>query len=70
MSLPVIFTRDTGVRVIVNWDSVAFISREGEDDTKGSTIHFNVPPNGESNFLGIREGLGAIERALQTATRA
>jgi hypothetical protein len=70
MSIPVIFTRDTGVRVIVNWDSVAFISPEGEDETRGSIVHFNAPQDGESNFLEIREGLGAIERLLQSATRA
>jgi hypothetical protein len=70
VSLPVIFTRKTGERVIVNWDAVTYIAPAEEDETKGSVIHFNSRPDREGTALGVLEGLEAIERRLQSATRA
>jgi hypothetical protein len=70
MSLPVIFTKENGERVIVNWDAIAYIAPATEYENEGSIIHFNAPPSDTALVLGIREGLEAIERRLQSATRA
>jgi hypothetical protein len=70
MSLPVIFTRASGDRVIVNWDAVTYIVPAEEDETKGSIIHFNTADPSNETQLGVCEGLEAIERRLQSATRA
>ncbi len=70
MSLPVIFTQENGERVLVNWDAVAFIAPAADDESKGSVIHFNAPPSGGAAALDVQEGLTAIERQLQSATRA
>ncbi len=70
MSLPVIFTRETGERVIVNWDAVSYIAPSEDDETKGSIIHFRTLKGDEGTALGVRECLESIERRLQSVTRA
>jgi hypothetical protein len=70
LSLPVMFTQDNGDRVLINWDSVAYVSPAGDDESKGSVIHFSALAIDGATALGVREGLEAIERRLQTATRA
>jgi hypothetical protein len=70
VSLPVIFMRESGERVIVNWDAVTFIVPADEDETKGSIIHFSSAQAGGETQIGVREALEAIERRLQSATRA
>ncbi|HTE86350.1 MAG TPA: hypothetical protein VK821_16645 [Dehalococcoidia bacterium] len=70
MSLPVILSRESGERIIVNWDAVSYIAPAQDDEAKGSVIHFNGPSSGESIAIAVREGLSAIERLLQSVTRA
>jgi hypothetical protein len=70
VSLPVIFMRESGERVIVNWDAVTYIAPADEDETKGSIIHFNSAQPGGETQIPVREALEAIERRLQSATRA
>jgi hypothetical protein len=64
------FTQENGERVLINWDSVAYVSPVGEDESTGSVIHFSASTIDAATALGVREGLEAIERRLQTATRA